>query len=297
MNPLSMYFYAENFKKFCREKKGTEFEAFFVDIMKKVYQDDFIACKPWGRVGDRKNDGYLTTERRLFAVNAPERIEIPRLLNKIESDFNGALPHWEGYFDKWTFVHNQHEFPPQIIEKFLQLKDEYSEKIDIDNWGPETLRRMVFDLDEILIDDLLGPIPSTNEFVHISFEDIQPIIKAISRQSIPIEAPLIPVPENKLVINGLSEQIIGLIKHSLSRASLVSQYFRMNPEVGLGDKIAGTLSNKYIYLRDNKSLYPDDIYDELVNFISDDSKHDTKYVVAVHIVLAYFFEQCTVFEG
>ncbi len=36
-----------------------------------AYKADFMACRPWGNKGDRKNDGFLESQRRLFLVYAP----------------------------------------------------------------------------------------------------------------------------------------------------------------------------------------------------------------------------------
>ena len=70
---------------------------------------------------------------------------------------------------------------------------------------------------------------------------------------------------------------------------MVKHYFNLQRNVNLGDQIAGTLTEQYEHFRDDLGLDPDDIYSELVNFISDDNKKsDQIYMVAVHTVLAYF---------
>ena len=39
--------------------RADEFQDFFASIMEKRYPSDFMKVRPWGNVGDRKNDGYL----------------------------------------------------------------------------------------------------------------------------------------------------------------------------------------------------------------------------------------------
>jgi len=297
MNQISRAFYELKFKDYIREKNGTEFEDFFSKIMKAKHQENFISCKPWGREGDRKNDGYLMSERHLFAVNGPETLNQSRMLNKINDDFNGALSHWGIYFNKWSFVHNQDALPPQIVEKIISLNEQHSGKIHINHWDPNKLKSIIFELDDTLVDEILGPIPSERDYTEIGFKDIQPVINAISRRATPTEENFMPVPENKLYINGLSDPIIELIRCGFKRATLVTRYFNMQTNITMGDEIENTLKLEYEKLK-NQHLPPDDIYNGLCSFIRDEEKKDDNiYQVAVHTVLAYYFEQCTIFEG
>jgi hypothetical protein len=68
--------------------------------MSKAYPGDFIPCRPWGNVGDRKNDGYLKSERILFQVYAPNEMKMAETVKKIEEDFTEALPYWQKDFDR-----------------------------------------------------------------------------------------------------------------------------------------------------------------------------------------------------
>lgn len=297
MDNLSRAFYELNFKDIIREKTETQFEEFFSKVMKLKHKDNFMPCQPWGREGDKKNDGYLINERYLFAVNGPRALNQSRMIAKIDSDFRGAQGYWEDYFDKWSFVHNQDALSPKINKKLLELGTEFNQ-IKMSFWGPDELKSIIFSLEDTKIDSVLGPIPSRENFNNLTFEDIQPIIKSISKRSNPIEEDLIPVPEDKLVINGFSDPIITFIKAGLMRAPLVRQYFNLQSNINLGDQIAGTLKKQYEYYRDVTGLEPDDIYNELVKYVTDNrNKENVIYTVAIHTVLAYFFEQCTIFES
>lgn len=297
MDGLSRAFYEFSFKDIIRERTGSQYEDFFSTIMKLKYKDNFMPCQPWGREGDRKNDGYLIHERYLFAVNGPSNLNQARMIKKIESDLEGAMDYWQDYFDKWSFVHNQTGLPPKVNKKLLELNTKYS-NIELSFWDPSELKNIIFSLEYSLIDEVLGPIPSRSNFTNLSFKDIQPVIKSISRRGNPKEEDLIPVPKDKLIINGFSDPIMELIKTGIIRAPLVRQYFNLQTELNLGDQISSTLKKQYEYYRDVLCLEPDVIYSELVKFITDKEKRgDQIYMVAVHTVLAYFFEQCTIFEG
>lgn len=70
MNLQDAYYEARFENAFLRAK-GDEFQTFFERLMGLAYKADFMACRPWGNQGDRKNDGFLKSERRLFQVYAP----------------------------------------------------------------------------------------------------------------------------------------------------------------------------------------------------------------------------------
>jgi hypothetical protein len=115
VDQLARVFYEQQLELTFLKKTGEEFQDFFSGVMEKCHPGDFQRVRPWGNIGDRKNDGYLRSERILFQVYAPNEPNINRTLNKIEVDFSEALPYWEKYFDVWIFVHNSRnglEAPP-----------------------------------------------------------------------------------------------------------------------------------------------------------------------------------------
>ncbi|OBY77989.1 hypothetical protein BBG47_18780 [Paenibacillus sp. KS1] len=159
MDDLSWAFYDMKFKEIIREKTENEFEDFFSKVMQIKYKDNFMPCRPWGKDGDKKNDGYLINERHLFAVNGPQSLNQNRMIAKIKSDFSGALDYWEEYFEKWSFVHNQNSLPPRINKELLILSTQYT-SIKFTFWGPSEIRNILFSLEEVCIRDILGPVPS-----------------------------------------------------------------------------------------------------------------------------------------
>ena len=53
---------------------GQKFEDIFTAVMNYA-EPDFQQIKPWGNIGDRKNDGYIKSKGIFFQVFAPEEIE------------------------------------------------------------------------------------------------------------------------------------------------------------------------------------------------------------------------------
>lgn len=70
--------------------KGQQFEDFFVSIMSKA-NPHFQAVKAYGRIGDRKNDGFDRTTGTYYQVYAPEELAKESTtkagVKKIEEDF------------------------------------------------------------------------------------------------------------------------------------------------------------------------------------------------------------------
>lgn len=132
-------YYELRFRTQFLESKGAAFQDLFASIMCKAHPEDFVPCRPWGNVGDRKNDGYLKSARMLFQVYAPNDMKLAQAIKKIESDFHGALPHWQDYFDTWVFVHNAPDgLSAGIIQKLLELQRDHA-PIQIVHWGFDEL--------------------------------------------------------------------------------------------------------------------------------------------------------------
>lgn len=139
MDQQARVFYELRFKNQFLEAKATAFQDMFVAIMSKAHSGDFIPCRPWGNAGDRKNDGYLKSERTLFQVYAPNEMKMAETVSKVDVDFTEALPYWRDHFDTWVFVHNaQAGLPPDVIAKILDLEQK-NPPLKVMHWGYEEL--------------------------------------------------------------------------------------------------------------------------------------------------------------
>ena len=92
MDLLKRAWYRIAFERDFLKKKAGAFQDFFSEIMEKRYKGDFIRVRPWGNVGDRKNDGYLASKRILFQVYAPNELTAAEAVKKIAEDFMGRCP-------------------------------------------------------------------------------------------------------------------------------------------------------------------------------------------------------------
>lgn len=139
MDSVAYDWYKLKFRIAVLEKNGDEYQDFFSDIMEKCYPGDFQRIRPWGKVGDEKNDGYWRTKRTVFQVYAPNNMTDAKAIAKIDKDFHGALEHWAEWMDCWVFVHNSRELAPRTEKKLLKLNDTNS-LVRIFWWGPLLFR-------------------------------------------------------------------------------------------------------------------------------------------------------------
>lgn len=87
MDGVSRAYYEVCFERDYLKMTEKTFQDFFSELMEKRFPSDFQRVMPWGKVGDRKNDGYLKSKRMLFQVYAPKEMSARKAIAKIEEDF------------------------------------------------------------------------------------------------------------------------------------------------------------------------------------------------------------------
>ena len=112
-------YYEQKFENAFLRARRDAFQTFFERLMGYAYKADFMPCRPWGNQGDRKNDGFLKSDRRLFQVYGPNEMKAVAAISKITEDLSGAKEYWGNLFDKWTFVHNATDGLPSHVQKTM----------------------------------------------------------------------------------------------------------------------------------------------------------------------------------
>jgi len=262
--------------------------------MQKVYPGDFITTRPWGNIGDRKNDGYLKSARTLFQVYAPDDMTAVAAVAKIEADFVGALPYWKDFFDRWVFVHNSDGLGPKHVKKLLELGKSHPQ-IKIEPWGFEELRREFWKLQEADIIAWYGASPTAESLSKLGYEDLRVVLESIAKQLPPINDSVKPVDSGKLATNALSADVEGLLTAGMRKAKLVERFFAEWHDPTFGDVVTETFKNEYRRLKLQK-ISPDDIFVHLQTFAGGKLNGSSAHQTAVLAVLAHFFEECDIFE-
>jgi len=274
------------------KKKGNEFQDWFATIMEKRFPGDFIRVRPWGKQGDRKNDGYVRSKRWLFQVYAPNEISAAAALAKIDEDYNGALPHWKEHFDTWIFMHNSKPgLGPEVTAKLLEL--DQAGPPAVLPWGFEELRRVVFELGPDELASLFGPVPGRRDMVNLGLDSLSPVLDHVAVMELDPDLDLRPPPADKIDRNMLSSHVAVLLKAGMSRADLVRKYFRLQPEKR--DEVAESFRLRYDETRRN-GLSPDEIFADLQRHAAGNGVSSPARQAAVLAVLAFLFEECDIFE-
>lgn len=276
------------------KKKGNAFQDFFSDIMEKRYPCDFIRVRPWGNVGDRKNDGYLPSQRTLFQVYAPNEMSSAEAVKKIDEDFRGALPFWRHYFDKWIFVHNSPQgLGPDVTKKILELQNE-EPHLAIHTFSFDDIGRIALSLPEDELIALLGGIIALTdaEVRDVTYEDLKIILQSIARQPDSPETDIRPVPGTKLSMSRLSEDNAYLLNLGMVKSDRVGKFLAGWPDPLFGTQVVASFRQEYRALR-HTGMLPDVIFHEMLVFAGGDVTYRRGASLAV---LAYLFEECEIFE-
>lgn len=287
-------YYDQRFENAFLRAKGDEFQSFFERLMGLAFKADFMACRPWGNAGDRKNDGFLISQRCLFQVYAPNEMEAARAKAKITEDFEGAKRHWGAYFDKWVFVHNAIEGLPPHVQQLILHFEAANADIKLEPWGLEELRLVFRRLSPEDRASWLGCAPTEETKARLGFKDIQIVLESLAAKAVPTASSVKDVPPGKIEANALSESVAILVKSGMTKAPLVSAFFDSWHDESLGERLAVTFRKEYESLRG--TMPPNQIFTTLQAWVGGDRVNSAEHQMAVLTVLAYYFERCDIFE-
>lgn len=288
-------YYEQKFENAFLRTHGDAFQTFFERLMGLAYKADFMACRPWGSQGDRKNDGFLKSERRLFQVYAPNEMDATKAKAKIAEDFTGAKGHWGNYFDKWTFVHNASDgrLPPHVQQLLLEFESA-NPGVQLQPWCLEELRLIFRKLSTEDKATWFGPAPNDETKIKLDFSDLKVVLEKIATQPAPPVTDVKDVPMGKIEANALSEAVMRLLKEGMFKSPLVEAFLSQWYDETLGERLAEAFKAEYQRLRLDYS--PNQIFAELQSWAGGKERGTPEHELAVLTVMAYYFERCDIFE-
>lgn len=298
MDRIQQLNYEKDFRISFLECKGDGFQRLFERLMSKAHPNDFMACRPWGNVGDRKNDGYLPSARILFQSYAPNELSAAEAIKKIKEDFEGAKEHWEDYFDEWAFVHNAPDgrLGPHIIAALAKLAQDHPQ-VKIGHFGYE---EMLTKFRQLSLEDLeswFGPSLTMEANVNLGFSDLAAVLTHIGITPLPAASEVKDVSRGKIEANLLSQAVADFLKIGMQKSPLVAQFFNSWKNPTYGEQIAESFKNKYLGLRDGvPKLHPDEIFGRLEAWAGGTTNTTPAHKAAVLAVIAYLFDKCEIFE-
>jgi C-terminal domain 10 of the ABC-three component (ABC-3C) systems len=274
---------------------GQTFEDLFTEIMNYT-APDFRPIKPWGNIGDRKNDGYIKTKGIFYQVFAPEKIETsyPNTIQKLETDFAGLKSQWspihEFYFvlnDKFKGVNADCEQALENIRiKYNLSKSDFLTAKDLEN--------LTFKLSDDQILMITGQIPDPAKIKHLDYSTLNEVISYIMKLPLSQSTkPTTDLPDwsNKIEFNGLSESVTDLLNHGFYQVYSLEEYLTKN-----GDFLADSLRDKMnqIYLNKKSNINGDDLFWAIVAEASPRTEQMSQ--TAVIVIMSKYFESCDIFK-
>lgn len=294
MDEVQAAFYRLRFREAFLEKKGTEFQDWFVRLAGYAFGADFEAVRSYGKHGDFKCDGRRLSTGTIFQCYAPYQQTAAELDKKIDGDFRGALEHWDTWMNEWVLVHNDTRgLPPTSIQLLDDLRRDYPD-VTIEVWTEPKLQELAAVLPLSAQQALFGPAPSQTGVETLMLEDLKPVIDALERMdAVPGEEPLTPPSVDKLARNALSDDAAALLKLGRRKEAMVETWFSKSPNAELGERIAEAFRRRYAELKKHERS-PDGIFTQLQQYAG--MGGDPARQSAALAVLSYFFERCDIFE-
>lgn len=289
------------FKLKIYQKNGYEFQNFFTSIMNK-YEPNYMTIKTQGRLGDKKNDGYIPSKGIYFQVYSPEKMDANDAISKIEEDLKGLMEYWDKIckVKEYNFVINDKYAGayPSINEKILKEGQKYN--INAKLLLANHLENIFFKLKDEEITEILGSI-ITVPIENLSFNSLNEVINGI--MNLPIkdtESLVLPAEmEEKIKFNNLNEQIENILnQHSIYTGQL-EEYFSNKGDFER-EKIQQILSN--IYEESKNEIDEGDRDANSLRFFYivkkiTPPKASVSIINAVYILMSYYFESCDIFQN
>ncbi|QNO13315.1 hypothetical protein HYG86_00235 [Alkalicella caledoniensis] len=283
------------FKNKIHEANGQAFEDIFTQTMYYAHEG-FQSIKPWGNIGDRKNDGYIKSEGTYYQVYAPEDItkSYVDFVKKIETDFIGLVEQWSPVNNFYFVVNDKYRGVNADCEQLIQgLKDTYKLK-DAKILTAKDLENEVFSLEDDQIFRIVGFLPDPSNLKNMDFSILNEVISHIMGLPIDLKKePSLVVPDfnEKIKFNDLSEVTAEYLNSAFVRVVYLNDYLSNN-----SDFIADLLRDKLneVYLQEKEKYSGDELFWNIVNQLS--PKKQQVYQVTVIVIMSKYFETCDIFE-
>ncbi len=283
-----------------RESSGKSFQDLFGRLM--VYRDpDFQKVKPWGNIGDRKNDGYIPTKGIFFQVYAPEYpAESPiKAIRKVKDDFAGLRRQWADVRE-FHFVFND-KFEGAHPDLLLVL-EELIATSNLERGGivaADRLERWLFELSDDEIYATLNVISFAN-VARLPFSELHKVVQHIMALGGKLASNEAQVPDwdQKVKFNGLSSRQANFLEEASYLLGDLETF--LAEEDFLAEELQRRLISLYQAAKDEITqnadgrLNGEEIFWELVERCLPGT--EMACLPPLYVIFAKYFEACDIFE-
>ncbi|MBN2964273.1 hypothetical protein JWV37_05745 [Sulfurospirillum sp. T05] len=282
------------FKNKIHEANGQKFEDLFSVIM-NYKEPDFCQIKPWGNIGDRKNDGCILSKGIYFQVHAPEDVKksYPEVIKKIQTDFNGLQSQWDNIQEFYYVLNDKYQgVHPDALQLLETIKQSNSLK-ECKFLVAKDLENILYSLDDDQIIAIAGNIPNPANLVSLDYDILNEILEHLKGKSLNSGTEKIVVPDwdKKIKFNNLTSYDNTILTNGYFQLGTLSEYLKNN-----SDFTAQELQNKIsaIYQELAQSYSGSELFWELVNEIS--PRSSSEYQSQSIVIMSMYFETCDIFE-
>lgn len=292
---------SNNFAQFLFErlmyiKDGQEFENFFVDIMTKV-NGNFRPVQAWGRIGDRKNDGFIRKNGEYFQVYAPHDIngKDNTIVRKLKDDFYGLFEHWNKTYPikKFHFVVNDKlkALPPPFYDALKELESEFPD-VEFNDLSSHAFRKIFNELPFEQKNEIVGFLPNLVN-IETDYDALSTVINHIMALNSDYRNPSLPTPdfEKKIQFNNLSNECRSYLVAGIRSIGELENYFKTR--VSIRKELQQKLTKLYEKSKEEQENSDEIFYDV---FCKARPGNGQAISDATMVVMAYYFEACDIFE-
>jgi len=282
------------FKNKIHEADGQKFEDLFSAIMNYT-EPDFTQIKPWGNIGDRKNDGCVLSKGIYFQVHAPEDVKksYHDIIKKIQTDFTGLQSHW-GNIQEFYYVLNDkyqgvHPDALQLLETIKQSNNLRACKFIT----AKDLENRLYNLDDDQIMAIAGNIPDPANLISLDYDILNEILEHLKNRSLNNGAENIVVPnwDEKIQFNNLTTNESVRLTNGYFQLGSLSEYLKNSSDF-TAQELQSKISAMY---KELSNFYSgSELFWELVNEIS--PRNSAEYQASSIVIMSMYFETCDIFE-
>ncbi|WP_371644369.1 hypothetical protein OG974_23450 [Streptomyces sp. NBC_00597] len=278
---------------------GNEFEKLFHRLM-ELRHDDYVPIRTHGNIGDLGGDGLQTASRRLYACYAPESFEVSEVRKKFFGDVESAIVQRPEQFDTFVFVHNdQRGGIHPVVSGILTGAGQTYPRLVFQQMGPQKLWYEAVYLDRPRMEILLNEkIPVEQVVYSIGLADIEPLLRHLAehrKRDAPVGS--VPLPTTyKVDFNRLSDYARELLQAGRPYGYLVDQYYRDLLDLRERDEAAAGFRAYYLRMHHEHGDDSDEILWQMQRYVLGQEAPRWDRDDAAKAVLAYFFDECDIFE-
>jgi hypothetical protein len=274
---------------------GQAFEDLFTEVMNYAVKD-FQSIKPWGNIGDRKNDGYIKSEGTFFQVYSPEDIKKSYVesVKKLHRDFNGLIKQWAPVNKFYFVINDKYKGVNADCEQAIQDIQEKHQLADAKILTAKDIENIVFELDDDQIFKIVGYLPDPSNLRDVDYSILNEVISHI--MNIPLEKRnksnlKLPDWDEKIQFNNLSSTIAEYLNNASIHLASLEEYLSHHSNF-VADALRDKLNE--VYQIEKETRCGDELFMAIVNELSPKMAHI--YQETVIIIMAKYFETCDIFE-